>query len=66
MGVAGSLSDAESMVSLKDLLNRLGSEKLYTEEPFPDSGSSTDLRLSYLFNTSISGMNICNVHEILI
>ncbi|XP_050533761.1 NADH-ubiquinone oxidoreductase 75 kDa subunit, mitochondrial [Daktulosphaira vitifoliae] len=56
VGVAGSLSDAESMVSLKDLLNRLGSEELYTEKPFPISGSSTDLRSSYLFNTSISGL----------
>ncbi|XP_050435934.1 NADH-ubiquinone oxidoreductase 75 kDa subunit, mitochondrial [Adelges cooleyi] len=56
VGVAGSLSDAESMVSLKDLLNRLGSEELYTEQPFPVVGSSTDLRSSYLFNSSISGL----------
>lgn len=56
MGVSGGLSDAESMIALKDLLNRLGSEELYTEEPFPVAGSGTDFRSSYLLNSSIAGM----------
>lgn len=34
-GVAGSLADAEAMVTLKDLLNRVGSETLCTEEVIP-------------------------------
>lgn len=58
MGVSGGLSDAESLIALKDLLNRLGSEELYTEEPFPVAGSGTDLRSSYLLNSSIAGMSI--------
>jgi NADH dehydrogenase (ubiquinone) Fe-S protein 1 len=37
--VAGSLCDAESMVALKDLMNRLGSELVCTEEKFPADGS---------------------------
>lgn len=57
MGVSGGLSDAESMIALKDLLNRLGSEELYTEEPFPMAGSGTDLRSSYLLNSSIAGIH---------
>jgi NADH dehydrogenase (ubiquinone) Fe-S protein 1 len=53
--VTGGLSDAESMIAFKDLLNSLGSEELYTEEPFPMTGSGTDFRSSYLLNSSISG-----------
>ena len=37
--VAGALCDAESMLALKDLFNRLGSENVHTEEAFPVSGS---------------------------
>jgi len=55
--VSGGLSDAESMIALKDLLNRLGSEELYTEEPFPETGSGTDFRSSYLLNSGIAGMH---------
>lgn len=43
------------MIALKDLLNTLGSEELYTEEPFTMAGSGTDLRSSYLLNSSIAG-----------
>uniref|UniRef100_A0A8D8LWD8 NADH-ubiquinone oxidoreductase 75 kDa subunit, mitochondrial n=1 Tax=Cacopsylla melanoneura TaxID=428564 RepID=A0A8D8LWD8_9HEMI len=53
-GIVGSLADAESMVALKDLLNRLGSEDLYTEYSFPLEGSGTDLRSSYLLNNKIA------------
>ena len=34
-GIVGGQADAEALVSLKDLLNRLGSESLCTEEIFP-------------------------------
>ena len=51
--VAGSLTDAESLVALKDLLNRLGSETLCTEQDYPTNGSGIDLRSNYLLNSSI-------------
>ncbi|PIK41596.1 putative NADH-ubiquinone oxidoreductase 75 kDa subunit, mitochondrial isoform X2 [Apostichopus japonicus] len=54
--IAGGLADAEALVSLKDFLNRLGSETLCTEEIFPMDASGTDLRSNYLLNTSISGV----------
>ena len=34
--VAGGLADAEALMSLKDLMNRLGAEAVCTEEIFPD------------------------------
>lgn len=37
--VAGSLVDAEALVALKDLFNRLGSENVCTEESFPADAS---------------------------
>lgn len=43
------------MIAFKDLLNSLGSEELYTEEPFPMTGSGTDFRSSYLLNSGIAG-----------
>ncbi|XP_007546594.1 NADH-ubiquinone oxidoreductase 75 kDa subunit, mitochondrial isoform X1 [Poecilia formosa] len=55
-GVVGGLVDAEALVSLKDLLNRLNSDNLCTEEMFPMTGSGTDLRSKYLLNTSIAGI----------
>ena len=33
--LVGGMADAESLVALKDLMNRLGSEELCTEESFP-------------------------------
>lgn len=54
--VVGGQADAESLVALKDLLNRLGSESLCTEEIFPLDASGTDLRSNYLLNTSIAGI----------
>lgn len=52
--VAGDLADAESLVALKDLANRLGSEQVCTEQYFPLEGAGSDLRSSYLFNTKIA------------
>lgn len=54
--IAGSLADAESLVALKDLLNRLGSEQLCTEQAFPTDGSGTDIRSNYLLNNKISSV----------
>lgn len=54
--VAGGLADAESLVALKDLLNRIGGEALCTEHTFPQDGSGTDLRSSYLLNNKIAGI----------
>lgn len=41
---------------MKDLLNRLDSELLCTEEIFPIDGSGTDLRSNYLLNSRIVGI----------
>lgn len=37
--IAGGMVDAESLVCLKDLLNKLDSENLCTEELFPMAGA---------------------------
>ena len=37
--IAGGLVDAESLVALKDYLNKMGSEALCTEEIFPMDGA---------------------------
>ncbi|XP_068602173.1 NADH-ubiquinone oxidoreductase 75 kDa subunit, mitochondrial isoform X2 [Brachionichthys hirsutus] len=54
--VVGGLVDAEALVALKDLLNRLDSENLCTEEAFPMAGAGSDLRSNYLLNTGIAGI----------
>jgi len=54
--VAGGLADAESLMALKDLMNRMGSEAVCTEEIFPDDGTGSDLRSNYLMNTGIAGV----------
>ena len=57
-GVVGALADAESMVVLKDLINRLGSENTVTDEPLgahaPVNG--VDVRSNYVFNDGIAGI----------
>lgn len=59
--IAGGLADAECLVAVKDLLNRLGSEALCTEHTFPLDGSGTDLRSSYLLNNKIAGAEEADV-----
>lgn len=54
--VAGGLADAESLIALKDMVNKLGGENVCTEEIFPDAGTGTDLRSSYLLNAKIVGV----------
>ena len=58
VGLAGGLADVESLVALKDFLNRVGSEKLYTEEAFPMGGPGTDLRSNYILNSGIAGIEV--------
>ncbi|XP_068165426.1 NADH-ubiquinone oxidoreductase 75 kDa subunit, mitochondrial-like [Antennarius striatus] len=59
--IAGGMTDAETLVSLKDLLNSLNSENLCTEELFPMAGAGTDLRSNYLLNSRIAGIEECDL-----
>lgn len=59
--IAGGMADAEALVALKDLLNRLNSENLCTEELFPMAGAGTDLRSNYLLNSRIAGIEECDL-----
>ena len=51
--IAGKLADAEAMVALKDLMNRLGAEDTRTEGTI--AGVSGDVRSSYVMNSSLVG-----------
>ncbi|XP_052864267.1 NADH-ubiquinone oxidoreductase 75 kDa subunit, mitochondrial-like [Anopheles cruzii] len=59
--VVGGLADTEALVALKDLVNRLGSETLCTEQRFPVDGPGTDFRSSYLLNASIAACEEADV-----
>lgn len=59
--IAGGMADAEALIALKDLLNRLNSENLCTEELFPMAGAGTDLRSNYLLNSRITGIEECDL-----
>ncbi|KAK6347067.1 NADH dehydrogenase (ubiquinone) 78K chain precursor, 5-prime end [Orbilia brochopaga] len=57
--IAGHLTDAESMVALKDLFNSLGSEQLSVDQPqghLPPA-HGVDIRSNYLFNSTIHGID---------
>lgn len=54
VGIAGQLSDAESMMALKDFLNRMGSNNVWCEGT--GAQPCADLRSGYLFNSSIAGL----------
>jgi len=61
--VAGHLADTESLVALKDLVNRLGSDNTVLDQA---SGSASpvagiDVRSNYLFNTTIPGVEQADV-----
>lgn len=53
--IAGKLADAESMIAVKDLLNRLGSGNMQSEGGFPELDA--DVRSNYLFNSQIKGID---------
>ncbi|NWZ89955.1 NDUS1 oxidoreductase, partial [Nesospiza acunhae] len=59
--VVGGLVDAEALIALKDLLNRLNCDTLCTEEIFPTAGAGTDLRSNYMLNTKIAGVEEADV-----
>lgn len=54
-GVVGALADAESIVALKDLVNRLGSENLAIDQPAGDAPPiyGQDFRSNYSLNSTI-------------
>jgi NADH dehydrogenase (ubiquinone) Fe-S protein 1 len=61
--IAGELADVESMVALKDLANRLGSENLAIDTPNGDLSPAhgVDLRSNYIFNSSVRGIDEADV-----
>uniref|UniRef100_A0A0K0EU34 NADH-ubiquinone oxidoreductase 75 kDa subunit, mitochondrial n=1 Tax=Strongyloides venezuelensis TaxID=75913 RepID=A0A0K0EU34_STRVS len=59
--IAGGLNDAESMIALKDLFNRLNSENVYSEDHFPTSSGGIDLRANYVMNDKITGIEEADV-----
>ncbi|KAF7593150.1 hypothetical protein BBP40_011863 [Aspergillus hancockii] len=56
--VAGHLVDAESLVAMKDLANKLGSDNLALDQPGGSSpvAHGVDVRSNYLFNSKIYGI----------
>lgn len=54
--VAGALVDAESLVALKDLANKLGSENVTTDVPQAVDAHGLDIRSNYIFNSTIDGI----------
>ncbi|CAL8464942.1 g4477 [Coccomyxa elongata] len=57
--IAGKLADAESLIALKDLANRLGSGNLKVEVSAPHLDA--DVRSNYLANSTISGIDRADV-----
>ncbi|KRX89909.1 NADH-ubiquinone oxidoreductase 75 kDa subunit, mitochondrial [Trichinella pseudospiralis] len=58
--VVGQFVDAEALVCLKDMFNKLGCEMLCTEENFPTTGSGIDFRCNYILNDGIVGIEDCD------
>jgi len=56
--VAGHLADTESLVALKDMVNRMGSENTTLDQALGESPPATgvDIRSNYLFNTAIENV----------
>ncbi|KAL1917855.1 uncharacterized protein VTP21DRAFT_3689 [Calcarisporiella thermophila] len=54
--IAGHLADVESMLALKDLLNRLGSENLALDQPLGDKppAHGVDFRSNYTLSTTLA------------
>ncbi|KZT00709.1 NADH-ubiquinone oxidoreductase [Laetiporus sulphureus 93-53] len=61
--VAGHLADTESMVALKDLVNRLGSDNLAVDSVGGRAAPvhAVDVRSNYLFNSTIPGVEQADV-----
>lgn len=56
--IAGHLVDAESLVAMKDLANKLGSDNLALDQPGGSSpiAHGVDVRSNYLFNSKVYGI----------
>jgi NADH dehydrogenase (ubiquinone) Fe-S protein 1 len=54
--IAGQLADAESLVALKDLFNKLDSENVHHEFLKKLPKGFTDIRSNYIFNKTIAGL----------
>ncbi|GAA5866580.1 hypothetical protein JCM1840_002389 [Sporobolomyces johnsonii] len=56
--IAGHLADSESLVALKDLVNRLGSDNTTLDQPLASlpPAHGVDFRGNYTFGTSIAGI----------
>ena len=63
VGVAGQLADAESLIALKDLLNRCNSENLFLDasNPFKLPTGFSDFRSNYTLNSTINGVEEADV-----
>uniref|UniRef100_A0A6V7NYL7 NADH dehydrogenase [ubiquinone] iron-sulfur protein 1, mitochondrial n=1 Tax=Ananas comosus var. bracteatus TaxID=296719 RepID=A0A6V7NYL7_ANACO len=59
VGIAGQLSDVESMIALKDFLNKMGSNNVLCEGNGPSL--LADLRPNYLLNSNIAGLEKADV-----
>ena len=70
--IVGPQVDLETMITLKDLINRTGSESLYvhTDSAFESSivppSSSADFRTNYLFNSTIASLEEGGVDLVLL
>lgn len=54
--ISGALTDAESLVALKDLVNKLGSENTTTDVKLLENEHGVDVRSNYIFNSTIDGI----------
>ncbi|CUM63501.1 uncharacterized protein PRCAT00001077001 [Priceomyces carsonii] len=54
--ISGALTDVESMVAIKDLLNKLGSENVTTDVKQASDVYGVDVRSNYTFNSTIDGI----------
>ncbi|KAF5373472.1 hypothetical protein D9615_009469 [Tricholomella constricta] len=61
--IAGQLADTESLVVLKDLVNRLGSDNLALDQANGTTAPAhgVDVRSNYLFNSTIPGVEEADV-----
>ncbi|KAF4607718.1 NADH dehydrogenase (ubiquinone) 78K chain precursor, 5-prime end [Pleurotus pulmonarius] len=61
--IAGHLADTESLVSLKDLINKLGSDNLALDQVGGSSAPvhGVDVRSNFLFNSTIPGVEEADV-----
>ena len=61
--IAGQLTETESLVAMKDLANKLGSENLALDQPYGSEplAHGVDLRSNFLFNSKIYGVEDADV-----